>query len=868
MVFGTTLLTAALVLILPGALVAWISGTRIPLALASGIPISMGVYGSAAWILGEMGIAYSRRSIAACYLAVLALAALWRLAADYRRGRRLRKHAALAQPPAAVNLAPYGAAPNAAPTPTSAGTTASTSPQNTPETTAGPVEIPATASPSEPVPTWRRWWARLRQPGSLANPEWILPGLGIAIAAWISTARAATLLDKTPGGLDNIYQGWDVHWHASVIEFITQTGIASPTKMGLLQNTETHHSLYYPSAWHATAWVLHAQNNLSTIAATNIAGFLIPSLTLPISVAYLAWVMVGRRGLTAQLAAAFAALLVPSVAVLIWIGLYVGMWPYLAAMCMTGIVVGLYASVPSHPRRAFAATLSFVGLVETHPAPASVVVMILLLWWLFSAAWRGSRRGLNTTDRLLVRLKDLGWLAGAGVAAVLLLLPQLLAGAGATEEVGAFTAFEAGTREQSWQKVLQLGTRHAGDFATPWLLLWAAAAGGILLLLWRRNLWAPIFVALSMFIAVNSLLPVDNTWGEWAGIIGGLHYNTAHRLIMPVAMMETAAAGAAIAIAIRLLSGAPFTYKRTTARRISGAISVALALIVGGTLLRPITDTMEEPSAFGMTAARDGRLVGGADTKAFQWLAAQPKAYQGAIFSNPAEGSGWMYPYNGLPAFFRHYLWPSTGEQSDTNALFWNADLLGRGNQGNPNQANWVDLAAKRQNITFIYVSPPSFWDFQLPNEALEDRLWDAPGVTPVYVDGPVRIFAVNNQFTDAEITAMRASGSPAPLPPVPTRGQAGVATSPADAAQPYYHRYTDQSATVLPNRNEPAPSADMMIDRTDALPKEELRELQKRDARKANELKEKTQDAEETPDSGKEVDRERADGKTAPAQS
>lgn len=56
-------------------------------------------------------------------------------------------------------------------------------------------------------------------------------------------------------GLDGHWQTipstWDAVWHANEVRFILDTGQASSTHMGELRNVETHHTLYYPSVFHA-----------------------------------------------------------------------------------------------------------------------------------------------------------------------------------------------------------------------------------------------------------------------------------------------------------------------------------------------------------------------------------------------------------------------------------------------------------------------------------------------------------------------------------------------------------------------------------------------------------------------------------------
>lgn len=742
----------------PGLILSWVSGCKAPVAVGVSIPVTFGIYGLAAWFYGLTPWRYTVTSVGILWGLFLLLAIVWRVGMHLYYKRRAG-----------------GRGPR--------------------------------TGEDDPVAQWRC--------GSLFDPVWILPAVGVVAGQYMIIHRALSLLDEVKYGINNIYQGWDVHWHASVIRFIDDTGVASSTRMGELQNTESLQEMYYPTAWHAGGWVLMKVGHLDPIAATNITGLVLPGLLLPICVAALAWRAVGNRGLVAQIAAGLAAVIVPGVPALYPIGIYVGMWPYLAGVFMAGSVIAIFMSVPAAPIRAFAAAVGFTGLVETHPAAATLVVISLGLWWLTYAVWRPARRRAGVKGGILMRARDVGLLALTGIVGTLLLLPQILTGSSQIEVVSGFTAVEAETHAEAWSRAAELLTRHSEEFGANWPLLWAAAAGGTIVLLWRGNLWAPLFYGISLSATAYSLLPFDGPFGDALEGLSSLHYNTGHRLVMPAAMMVVVGAAIACAAVGRLLLLGPLKNRPWTI--VSGALAISAALIGGTIIAVQSYQGSEEAYTFGLNAARaDDRLVDDTDLKAFQWLAKQPHAYDGHIFSNPAEGSGWMYAYNDLPAFFRHYLWPTVPVTSDTNALYWKTQLLGAGNYGDPDAPNAVDVAARRLRVNFIYVSPPSFWAFQLPLLSMENYLWDAPGVTPVYVDKHVRIFAINEAFTDEELAEMRAPGnSPGPLPPLKTREEAGVATGPADAKAPYFHRPRDEQPVVLQNPYEiPDPGDEGTVER------------------------------------------------------
>lgn len=744
---------AVAVFTLPGLVIAWLSGARGQWAVASAVPVTFGVYGLAAWAFGLTSIRYDVASVAWFTVGIAVLAALWHGAFFLVRRRKARKQALTVS-----------------------------------SDVAGPAElgdaVPVSESAEDAAPStsgWRR--------GTLLEPDWLIPGAGVLAGIGFLLSRSTELLSSATKGMSNIFQGWDVHWHASVVRYALESGVVSPTRMGELQNTETHAKMYYPTAWHAGAALFADIAHISPIAATNLTGLVLPAIGFPLSVGLIAWRIIGRRGLTAQFAAALAPIIVGGFPVLFWIGHFVGAWPYVAAMSVSGIVFALFMSTPHTPVRCFAAALAFIGMIQLHPSSATVVMLALALWWLLYQLWVPARRPASWKGRIGLRLRDVAILAATGLVGVLALLPQILIGAEQTEEVKSFTAMEDLTWTEAWRAAIVMNTRHAVSFhlnMEPWV--WIAAVGAVVLLVWRRNLWAPLFWFLSVCCTVNALRPMDNFWGDMFGMVGSLHYNTAHRLVMPAAMFVVAFAAVAIAVGIRLLTGAPL--KKYTAA--TTALGILATAGVGFALHNVVRDGIERGSAWGINAARDGRLVNDLDYKAFDWLAQQPKAYDGVIFSNPDEGSGWMYAYNDLPAFYKHYLWPNTSAESDTNSLFWHPMRLGQGNFDNLDEANRVDEAARNLHVKYIYVSPPAFWGFQPTRPDMETGLINTPGVTPVYKDHHVIIYAVNAEFSDAEILELRKPGnSPEELPPLRTKAEAGKAETEEEFDQPYIHRPT-----------------------------------------------------------------------------
>ncbi|WBT09231.1 hypothetical protein PAB09_02525 [Corynebacterium sp. SCR221107] len=778
---------AIAVFLIPGFVLNLISGTKLPWAIAAAVPTSFAIFGFTGWLTGQTGIRYGIPTVAAMWI-LLCIGAFF----FHRLVRRRRSRTQLAPAPAARTgwwrAGGRRKARNAEAQSTSNGQ--ATSPMQEPSTTtdaaastladvhgAAPTAVTSTdhgapmviaPSPSQPGTGGEQGFL------SRHNVTWILPGLGAIVGCLLFLRASIKQFAGFEYTLGDIFQGWDVHWHASVVRWAMDSGIVDPTRMGELRNLDGHATMYYPSGWHAGAALVGDIAKITPIEATNLTGFVLPALALPLSVALLAWRIVGNRGLMAQLGAGLAGIGIYAFPTVFWIGNYVGAWPYVAAICMTGIVIALFMSVPTNPERALAAGLSFMAVVMVHPSAATVVVVFLGLWWLAKLVFQPSTPAAGFSGGLKVRARDFGLLALTGGIAGALLLPQLLAGSETTEEVAAYTDIQEVTRAESWGQVFTMATRHTDEFGQlNWAPMLVLAAIGAIVAAWKLNLWAHLTFAFSAWVTTNSIWPYPQPWDRWLEVIGALHYNSAHRLIMPIAMLLCAAAGVGAAALIRLISGS--VLRSDIARRISAVVSIICGLVVGAVFVPLVEPAVREGADFAIGSPHDSRLVGDADRRAFDWLAKQPKSYEGTIMGEPADGHGWMYAYNSLPAIMKHYALPTYDDGSAEDLLVQYAHLVGAGNHGDARTRNKVDWAYDALEVNYLMASPPNFWAFQKENRALNSWLYTSPGLTLVYKDGPIAIFAVNAHFSDAQLEAMREAGSPDPLPEQLTYGELGI---------------------------------------------------------------------------------------------
>ncbi len=764
MLFSVLTITS-LVFLLPGFIFALISGLRPSSAAAMSLPLSFGIYGLLAWLAGAIDKDYDGGFIRGGIISMWVIAALWgvaRLVIAQRRFARAR---------------------------------------------GGEGWGDASSRITDAV---RR---RVRNSRTYT---WLIAAVGVLLGVSMFLRRGLEILTDTPEGLGSIHQGWDVEWHANVVRYIAENHMASPTRMGEVLSPEPEVSQFYPSGWHAGVFALVDASDYSVIEALNISSIMLPALGFVMAAAYVAWRILGSRGMAAGIAAAFAGIIVYAIPALFWIGHYVGAWPYIAGVGMAMIAGCAMMKVPENPGRALAAGMAFLGAAQVHSSVVTIVVTLVACYWLLYLLWSPSTTPENCRERILVRLKDVGLLAATGAGAILVLLPQIVAGFGATKEVEAFGEDFGFSRSEAWYHAATLQTRHTEIFELHMGLLWLALAGGIVALLWRRALWAAAAYGVFLAVTTEAFEPFDTGVGELLHMISALHYNGPHRLVMPVGIFIAAGAGVALAAAVRLVSLAPVTWwlRRSQIRRaraaagehahspdyddpapskqvrVWAAASAAVSLLFSGIVALVAIDEAEaavrggDQWAVGATY-RVERMVTPYDRHAFDWLAKQPGAYEGTIIGEPADGHGWMYAYNGLPAVFKHYQWPEPPIGSPTHIAHDYPNLVGAGTTYDPDEENFADEMVKKLNVKYYISSPPIFWPFQHPHLRLDHGSWESPGLTPVYKDHDTVIWAVNANFTDKELLEIRKNSrfSPEKLPPLPTR------VNDEGEEAPYFHR-------------------------------------------------------------------------------
>lgn len=611
---------------------------------------------------------------------------------------------------------------------------------------------------------WRSLWPGQWRRGSILDPSWLLPGAGIVAGVWLLISMLLRLQAGVPGQMDNIVQGWDMQWHANSVRFIMETGVASPTRMGELQSPETHTPLFYPSAFHAATALFASAASLEPVAAVNLATIVLYGLALPGGAAGFAWAIARGQGMVAQIATGLAPIAILAAPTVVWVSDFVGMRPYIVSIGLSGIVVALFIQVPRYRALALPTLFAFLGVMQVHPAAVTVVVLAVALYWVTYLVWRPDRS----------RIGDVFWMAIPAFGATAAFVPQLLAGSSQAEEVQTWDAREDVTTAEAWQKAFMMDTRHVSEFfpdQDPTILLWLAGFGAVAMLVWRGQTWAPIFYGILVAATANALQPLGGVFEPLLTFIGSAHYNSAHRIVTIVALVVYGAAAVGAAVVVRVLCLGPVGKRYGSTPWIWGttaASAIAAVLLAWGTGAWAVARADSGAKVAFDSSRNDDRMIDRDHLTAFSWLASRPEAREGLVLGESTEGYSWMYAIHGVPTVSRHYLWPSGGIGSNSIMLVDHAALLGTGEHGKPGADNPIDAAAKNIDVRFIISSGNTFWNTPV-NWQVHKALWTSPGVTPVYQRHNVTIFAVNSQFSTAELKALQrdavAKGGSSTLP-------------------------------------------------------------------------------------------------------
>ncbi|MEE4024409.1 DUF6541 family protein [Gordonia sp. PKS22-38] len=557
-------------------------------------------------------------------------------------------------------------------------------------------------------------------------------GIGTVIIA-ITCIRP--LIKNTFAGLGNISQVWDSLWHASSLRWIDETGIGSALRMGELMNYDTHGFNYYPNTWHALGAILFPVTGADPVELYNTYSPAVLAITVPFGVASLAYWFArhrfgtSRSAILAGAAGAVSALF-PS---LPYVEVQLTSVPNAVGVSMAPIAAVLVISCVRDRRRVLAAAAAMSGVTATHPSGLILAGVIIGLWLLLEGLWRPAYG----------RLRDLGTLAVAGLITVVGIAPVVYGTikVADTNELPFFDFREEGVGVLTGLGQAAFnGTIPLEDHYPIWGLILLTVLG-LGVLAWMRC-WAGLAAwFVFVLITANSVVALS-VLSYPLGAIGGYFYNSPHRLTFVVAMFSAAAVGCALgALAVTVadrVARRPQTTTRVRQWALPAAVAVLMVLIAGAGVLRYPADAQIA------SKERGGKFIGPDDLAAYDWLADQPDADDVLVLNNLDQGTGWLYPATGVTPMFPFYRANDFSQRQ--RDLFWGVSQIG----ADP----YIDGIVRDMNVHYVIDSPPSYWEFQNgvpdPENGVQGdpflalRQNGAPGLTPVFQQGNVTIYRVN----------------------------------------------------------------------------------------------------------------------------
>lgn len=564
---------------------------------------------------------------------------------------------------------------------------------------------------------------------------------GVIVGAVIIAITCIRPLVNTAfAGLNNISQVWDSLWHASSLQWIHETGVGSALRMGELMNYDTHGFNYYPNTWHALGAVIMPLTGANPVELYNTYSPAVLAITVPFGVASLAYWFARHRfdaNRSAVLAGAAAAVsaLFPS---LPYVEVQLTSVPNAVGVSIAPIAAMLVISAVRDRRRVLPAAVALSGVTATHPSGLILAGVIVVLWWLLEGLWRPAYGRLTDVLTLVVT----GGITVIGIAPVVYGTISVAD----TNELPFFDFREEGIGvlkglgQAAFNGTIPLEQRYPlwglitltllGLGVLAWMRCWAGLAGWVVFVLVTAN-------------SVVALGPLSYPLGA----IGGYFYNSPHRLTFVVAMFSAAAAGLAlgvIALAVaRLVSGWSSSDEGGRSARarwaMPAAVAVLLILIAGAGVVRYPADAQIA------SKERGGKYIGPDDLAAYHWLEGQPGARDSLILNNLDQGTGWIYPVTGLTPLFPFYRANDFSQRQ--RDLYWGVSTIG----ADPH----IDQIVRDMNVRYVIDSPPSYWPFQNgvpdPENGVQGdpflalRLHGAPGLTPVFRQGNVTIYRVDD---------------------------------------------------------------------------------------------------------------------------
>ncbi|OBA79240.1 hypothetical protein A9W99_03645 [Mycobacterium sp. 1164966.3] len=542
------------------------------------------------------------------------------------------------------------------------------------------------------------WLARYRDRDAEARAVGGRPALIVAAGVLLGVLLIAFAACRGLVHWQSIPSTWDAVWHANTVRWILDTGQASSTHMGELRNVETHRALYYPAVFHALTAVFCQLTGAAPTTGYTLNSVAAAVWLFPVSAAILTWHVLRPRTseLRAAAAAATAAGLSASFTAVPYVEFGVAAMPNLAAYGIAVPTMVLITSTLRHRDRIPLAVLALVGIFSVHITGGAVVMLLLGARWLFEELWHPVRG----------RIADVLTLAGVGVVAGLILLPQFIS-VTQQEDVIAGHSFPTylSKRRGLFDAVFQ-HSRHLNDFPVQYAMIALAIVGALVLLL--KKVWWPLAVYLLLIVVnVDAGTPLGGPIGVMAGGIGEFFYKDPRRIAAATTLLLTAGAGLGLFAAVKVFAalGRRLTDRFRPVPAPAWAASTAVLLIVA-ILVSAWHYFPRHRFLFG--DKYDSVMINHQDLDAMAYLATLPGARDTIIGNSNVDGTAWMYAVADLHPLWTHYDFPQQTGPGYYRYIFW---VHAREGTSNPK----VVEAVHALNIRYILTSEPTVRGFAEP---------------------------------------------------------------------------------------------------------------------------------------------------------
>jgi Family of unknown function (DUF6541) len=555
---------------------------------------------------------------------------------------------------------------------------------------------------------------RLQRPGVLVA----LGLLGVAIAVGAATWSVSTRDEAV------IAPGSDAVVHGFMIGRVAETESIRPDDIfdfELSGGKDPAGVDYYPLALHSSVAVGHRTTGAPIGALLNGIILFFTAFVFPLGLFALARHLIPDE----PLAAGFAALIGSLISMFPYQPIWWGLIPLTMGVVLIPItVVLLVRTVGDGWSRSGAVVTGLVvaGGFALHNSQLPLILALAALVLLF-------RDGASAQVRWRDACTRLAWI---GVVAAVLLaptLPQIVAGGGERASQHPPTM----ALSDFLPELFTLSV----PFTDPQTWLIVLAGAGIVLLLWRRQLWGWILGAV---VVVGLVVAAATTDDPITRTLTFAWYRDAFRINYNLAIFVAIFGGVLLGITSRWI--ARYFSPRAWALPVVAVLVVASLFPVGAAeALRTNRDRIS--TWYDLEAP-----VHTEEVRAFEFMREHARPGEAVLNDAGIDGAGWMYPLAGLNPVFS--VLPGTTRS-------WYERLYLRDHIGQLGDDARADALVRRFRVRFVYYTERSMPMIGRHVFTLSG-LRSAPHLTEVYKRGGVHVFAVDPSPLQTETTRDAAS--------------------------------------------------------------------------------------------------------------